>query len=140
MRTAVLVRIPEELNRDQGTFGKLSTDSGFMCFTGELPWRDNKSDISCIPAGVYQCGLVASNKFGSVYMVTTVPDRTEILIHAGNFCGNKSKGFKSDVEGCILLGRAIGDLGGQRGVKNSKDAVKSFMADRNGEPFTLTIM
>ena len=36
---------------DEGTFGELSVlDRVFK--TGELPWRDNNNDFSCIPAEI----------------------------------------------------------------------------------------
>lgn len=111
-----------------------------MCFTGELPWNDNKPDISCIPVGIYQCKVVESEKFGVVYSIQEVPGRTDILIHAGNFAGVKTKGYKSDIEGCILLGRAIGDISGQKALKNSKETLKTFMLDRQGQDFELTII
>ena len=38
---------------DMGTFGALFAE-GFTCYTGELPWRDNKPEISCIPVGLYK--------------------------------------------------------------------------------------
>ena len=49
-----------------------------------------------IPAGVYHCGKYPSKKFGLRYHVRDVPERTYILIHAGNFV--------RDTHGCILLG------------------------------------
>lgn len=122
-----------------GTFGKLSTDSGFECYTGELPWKDNKPNISCIPTGVYQVSMRVSPKHGNCYGIEGVPKRSDVEIHAGNFCGDTSAGLKSDVLGCLILGRAIGEIGNQKALLSSKDALQAFQADLNGEAFTLTI-
>ena len=142
MRTVKIFRIPEE-SGDQGTFGSLTTDSGFQCYTGELPWRENKSNISCIPPGSYICTkAMSSPKFGKCYHVQgciLLGGRTNILIHKGNFCGDTSKGFKTDVQGCILLGRAIGEIAGHKALLGSKDALRAFEADLEGADFELTI-
>ena len=123
---------------DQGTEGILVTD-GYECKTLELPWRDNRRQISCIPPGEYKVEIRISNKYGRVYWVRHVPDRTYILIHSGNYAGDKSKGFKSHVMGCILLGKKSGFLGGQVAVLNSRVAVRAFMEEMEYEPFMLRI-
>ena len=136
MRKVTICRTESDQN---GTFGTLTTDSGFSCYTGELPNKNNAPDISCIPAGTYQCALRPSVKHGTCYGVDDVPNRTDVEIHAGNFCGDVSAGLKTDVLGCIILGRAIGEIGNQKALLSSKDALQAFMADLNGEAFTLTI-
>ena len=133
-----------------GTFGVLyAPDCSAIFYTGELP-RDagnisvgNERGTDCIPAGTYACEVVESAKFKAVggkgYHVTNVPGRTGILIHPGNWCGDKSKGLKSDVEGCILLGLGICELRGQRAITDSRAAVKAFIEDMGGRNFELTI-
>jgi len=123
---------------DQGTEGILVVDD-FNCKTLELPWRNNQPQISCIPAGEYNVEIRLSNKYGRIYWVRKVPDRTYILIHSGNFAGDVSKGFKSHVMGCILLGKKRGFLGGQVAVLNSRITVREFMETMDYEPFTLSI-
>jgi len=123
---------------DQGTEGILVVDD-FNCKTLELPWRNNQPQISCIPAGEYNVEIRLSNKYGRIYWVRKVPDRTYILIHSGNFAGDVSKGFKSHVMGCILLGKKRGFLGGQVAVLNSRITVRDFMETMDYEPFTLNI-
>lgn len=76
---------------------------------------------------------------GKGYMLMGVPGRTGILIHPGNWCGDKAKGLKSDVQGCILLGLGIGELCGQRAITDSRAAVKAFIEDMGGSDFELTI-
>ena len=123
---------------NQGTEGLLVSED-FNCRTLELPWRENRRQISCIPAGIYDVEMRLSNKYGRIYWVRKVPDRTYILIHSGNYAGDKSKGFKSHVMGCILLGKKSGYLGGQVAVLNSRIMVRSFMEDLEYEPFKLRI-
>lgn len=133
MRKVTLVRDPSE---ESGTFGVL-TAGMFRCYSLELAWKDNAQNVSCIPTGIYQCKLINSPKFGAVYEVCDVPGRTHVLIHRGNFAGTFP--LKSDVEGCILVGNAIGEIAGQRALLSSKDALMRFMDDLEGEPFTLEI-
>ena len=136
MRRVTITRTETD---DQGTFGLWQSDSGFQVYTGELPWKGNKPNVSCIPAGKYQCAIRDSKKHGRCYGVEGVPGRTDIECHKGNFCGDESKGFKSDVLGCIIVGRAIDEIAGQKAVINSSDALKSLEDDLAGEAFTLTI-
>lgn len=123
---------------DQGTEGLL-VSGDFNCRTLELPWRNNRRQVSCIPPGIYDVEIRLSNKYGRVYWVRKVPDRTYILIHSGNYAGDKLKGFKSHVMGCILLGKKSGFLGGQAAVLNSRTTVRSFCRHMGYEPFRLRI-
>ncbi len=124
---------------DQGTEGILATD-GFFSKTLELPWRNNKRSISCIPSGMYTVQIRQSPKYGSVYWVTNVPNRSWILIHAGNFAGDTSKGFKTHVNGCILLGKDHGFLGGQRAVLSSRVTVRKFRSAMQDKTFKLHVV
>lgn len=54
----------------------------------ELPWRDNLNNISCIPEGTYDCEKVVSPNHGLCVLLKDVPNRTAILIHAGNFAAS----------------------------------------------------
>ena len=127
MKEAVLVRQDES---DEGTFGALKVYEGgallYTCFTGELPNRGNRPNVSCIPTGRYGCQPWHSRKYPRNYNVMSVPDRSAILIHAGNFCGDRSLGYKTNVEGCILVGRALGTIQGQKAVLSSKLAMNDL--------------
>lgn len=84
---------------DHGTFGVMIDQDVTpypFCVTLELPWKDNKPEVSCIPKGEYRIQRVQSPKFGNVFQVMNVPNRFHILIHKGN--------FTTDALGCILLG------------------------------------
>lgn len=133
MTEAVLIR---RRTSDQGTFGELTVD-GLTFATGELP-----ADAAhpCIPTGEYDVQWQPSPRFGEKYTLQNVEGRTHILIHAGNCCGDVAKGLKSDVEGCILLGKSVGSLAGQEAVLQSGDAVKEFQDHMGEQPFRLRII
>jgi len=132
---AILTRVTRS---DQGTEGQLMT-KGFSCFTLELPWRDNEKGISCIPPGEYQAIATKSNRYGLIYWLPKVEDRSGILIHWGNYAGDSTKGLKTHSMGCILLGKQFGFLGGQRAVLNSRVAVSQFMSAMDYNPFILKV-
>lgn len=123
---------------NQGTEGILVSD-GFICRTLELPWKDNKKSISCIPPGEYNVEIRYSKKYRKVFWVRKVPNRTYILIHSGNFGGDKNQGYKSHSTGCILLGERRGILNNQIAVLNSRVTIKQFMINMKYEPFKLKI-
>lgn len=119
-----------------GTFGNLATDSGFQCYFVECPWADNKVGESCIfpkpgDEAKYECEIVDSPKYGKVYGIKEVPGRDNVLLHAAN--------WSRQLKGCVALGRAIGEVMGNRGVMSSHDAIAGFMADMENKPFMLTI-
>jgi hypothetical protein len=141
MTYATLSRGP---STDEGTFGRIVCANGPELHSLELPWRENKPQISSIPKGVYLCELVDSPKFGRVYEVRNVPGRSHILIHAANWAGDRAKGLHSDLLGCIAPGDSVGMLQPpngrmQRAVIGSKRALHDLMAWAGGEPFELTI-
>jgi hypothetical protein len=105
----------------------------------ELPWRDNHAELSCIPLGVYLCEWAVSPKFGECYHVRHVPGRSDILIHPGNWGGDKTKNFRSSVKGCIALGENFRRIRGQKGVDNSVDTVLDFEVNLAHASFMLTI-
>lgn len=124
---------------DDGTFGTLRTDSGFQCYTLELPDKNNNPGKSCIPPGTYQCEKRTSPKHGKCYYVLNVPGRTDIEIHSANWAGDTDKGLKCQLLGCLAPGRAIGELEGQKAVLSSRDALIGLECDLAGETFALTI-
>ena len=68
----------------EGTNGTLFINGKFSCFTIELPWRDNKRNISCIPEGVYEIQPRFSKKFQHHLIVKDVKGRSYILFHPAN--------------------------------------------------------
>ena len=92
--TATLLRHPRA--SADCTLGTLVFDNGDTFQTLELPWRDNKPNVSCIPQGYYDVVRHTSPSKGDCYEVLDVPAREHILIHVGN--------FPTDTQGCILIG------------------------------------
>jgi hypothetical protein len=136
VQKAIIIR---ERRSDQGTEGRWISGA-FSCFSLELPWRDNKRGISCVPAGTYVAKMVRTPKHGLIYMLQNVPGRSAILEHSGNWAGDVSKGYRSHVQGCILLGKYRGTSQGQRAVIVSRPAVKAMMAAMHNEDVELTII
>lgn len=124
---------------DMGTEGVLITN-GFMCKMIELPWRENQHNISCIPSGEYLVKIRKSPKYGKIYWVTNVPNRSFVLIHTGNYAGDESKRYRSDSWGCLLIGQKFGWLNKQRVVLNSRITLRRFMNHMNYESFKLHII
>ena len=120
---------------DQGTFGTI-----LNWFTGELPWRDNQPDISCIPAGEYEATMAFSEHFRRMqYHLKGVPNRSVIEMHAANLMGARDKGFRAQLNGCIALGEKLGSIDGQKAVLLSRPAVTSFESAMDRKPFILVI-
>ena len=156
MRTAILTR--QKPSTDEGTFGDWLSDSGWSCKTGELPDRGNACEISCVPCGTYRAVWRWSKAHGkNLYHLINVPMRSEVEIHSGNVCGDVSKGYASEVKGCILPGLSVGVFptgtklqGGklilgrdQLGVEASVSALSKLEADmcvdNKQQDFDLTI-
>lgn len=133
MKTAILTR---QKSDDKQTLGELKCYNGsneFTCKTLELAWKNNQRNISCIPTGVYKVKKTYSLKFGTVYEVKDVKNRTSIYIHHGNFF--------SDIQGCILVGNRFSDINadGKLDVINSKITRKALENFFGFEEFVLVI-
>lgn len=139
MTTAILQRIR---TGDQGTLGEL-TAGAFRCSTLEPPWRDNARGVSCLPPGTFPAVWHQSPRFGWVYKLLNTAPRAEVLIHPGNYAGDRLKGYRTDSQGCILpgmsVGTLLGPLGAQLAVLDSRGAVDALVAHFRREPFTLEI-
>lgn len=81
----------------QATMGVIHIP-GRTLHTLELPWRNNRTNLSCIPTGTYPLKMHYGQRFRGVYRLGDVPGRTGILIHAGN--------YPWQIQGCILVGLA----------------------------------
>ena len=102
------------------TLGRLSFID-FQCFTLELPWIDNLTNISCIPAGMYRVTKYESPSKGSVLLLHDIPNRTYVEIHSGN--------YTSQIDGCILVGDGIKYLNNDTipDVTNSKKTLRKLL-------------
>lgn len=126
---AILVR-----TKDTGeeTFGHLYLfgDNGkliFQCVVNELPWKENKRRISCIPAGFYILSFRTIGKYAfDSYHITNidgseVSERSDILLHYGN--------FEYDTLGCVLAGETFYDIDkdGDLDITNSKTTMRRLI-------------
>lgn len=138
----------------QGTFGKMILpDFNKSYYSCELPWINNAPRISCIPdaawnlehkyclpEGEYEVKMRKSPKFGWVYWISNVPMRSLCLIHAANLAGDTTKGYKTQLEGCIALGFSLGWIDKQKAILRSRPAVVEFMNVLEKAPFLLKIV
>lgn len=122
MKQLRLVRVTE---CNGATMGVLCVDSMPEVVTLEDAWRDNESEISCIPVGKYKIKLVKSPRFGTTYQVMNVPERDHILFHAGN--------THKDTKGCILVGLQFGQVGADSAILASRSAFTKFLEIMNNE-------
>lgn len=124
---------------DWGTRGRLE-GPGLSVATIELPWRNNLPDVSCILAGDYTATDRWSQKHGrNLYHLEPVLGHTNIELHRANWGGDRSKGLKCDLLGCVGLGLVAATIEGQPGVAQSTAALAALYAATGGRPFRLRI-
>lgn len=108
--------------------------------TLELPWLQNKNNISCIPDGEYICKYTRSVRLSKLkghdfftYEILNVPGRAGIRIHAANFF--------NQLLGCVALGSALKDLNVDQelDVIHSGDTVAAFEKLMDYQDFKLII-
>lgn len=90
------ITIERKYSSEHCTMGYLVEDNQVIAYTLELPWRDNKNNISCIPKGTYSGTLRYDKNDKWRIELKDVPDRTNVQIHIGN--------YTSDIKGCVLVG------------------------------------
>lgn len=141
-RQVTLIRPPKGTPDIDGTFGRFIVEGGlFECVSGELPYRDNKSYISCVQLGTYVVKVIDSPSHGRVYELQNVKGRTHCQIHSASYCGDTACGKKSELLGCITLGKkVVADGNGQRILTGSKATIHAFYELMAGEDFILTII
>lgn len=128
----------------QGTFGVMIYNDAWW-YSLELPNRDNKPNFSCIPVGEYFVSLRYSPHFHrKLYHLHDVKDRSYILIHPANLAGDVTKGWQSQLSGCIALGKRVGRIRNkfgkmQEAILNSGLAINEFYGIMGVQSFNLTI-
>ncbi|ALM22017.1 hypothetical protein AAT17_12640 [Nonlabens sp. MIC269] len=103
---------------EKGTNGALFVNGHLICFMIELPWRENKRNISCIPEGRYEVVSRFSPRFKNHLHVLDVPGRRLILIHPANDA-------LVDLEGCLA---PVSQLSGISKGWNSKAALNKLLS------------
>lgn len=138
MSNVILTRLD---HGDQGTFGHIDTQNGLVLFTGELPWRDNRSNASCILPAVYNVEWTFSPSFRRwMYLILGTDPRAGIRAHSANFMGDDTMGYKKQLNGCIALGEKLGWMDGQKALLVSAPAVRRFEEHMERQPFKLEII
>ena len=102
--------------------------------TIERGWRDNKSNISCIPTGTYDLKLEYSSRFKKdLWEIYGVPNRSECKFHAANYW--------RQLNGCIALGVKHIDIDrdGDLDVTSSVNTMKLFHSLMDGKKAKLII-
>jgi hypothetical protein len=82
---------------EKGTNGALFINGRFICFTIELPWQDNRRNVSCVPEGAYEVVPRISKRFRNHLHILNVPGRSLILIHPANDAAKELRGCLSPV-------------------------------------------
>lgn len=124
---------------DQGTFGRMWT-RGLELYSGELPDRGNASNVSCIPPATYRVVWTFSPRFRRfMYLLLGTAPRAGIREHPANLMGDKTMGWRAQLNGCIALGERLGWLDGQKALLLSAPAVRRFESHLGHRPFLLEI-
>jgi len=119
---SVLLRLRDD---GQETLGALvvydELEKVFECKSLELPWKGNKTDISCIPRGMYHVNHRSSPKYGDHLIIEDVVYRTHILIHVANYF--------SDIKGCVGVGKSYADINGDGviDITSSRNTLKELV-------------
>lgn len=110
-----------------GVFGELRImGTAFHCATLELPWKNNQTNISAIPVGIYSIRLGNFKGKYRNYELEDVPWRTAVEMHRANRI--------RDLLGCIGLGERarIDEINNKFWINRSKDTFEEFMAAMDG--------
>lgn len=92
---------------EAGTNGVLYLDGKKICETIELPWRQNKRGISCIPPGRYRLLRQHHVRHGEQLGLPDVLDREAILIHAAHSALDELRGCIAPVTRCTDPGKGV---------------------------------
>lgn len=126
---------------DQGTFGRMWAPRGLWLYSGELPWRDNRSNVSCLPEpGLHRVVWTWSPRFRRfMYLLLGTAPRAGIRAHSANFMGDAALGYRAQLNGCIALGEKLGWMDRQKALLLSAPAVRRFEDRMGHRPFVLEI-
>ena len=143
----IVVTLTRTQSDERGTVGTLSTNMGFKCNTLELPWKNNQSNISCIPKGEYVLKMTPGTKWNGYYeAVSPGGGRAGCRMHPNIWwAGDKSLGYKCEIQGCIgltsqlNLSVASGNRPGKQWCAYGSQAVTNFMNHTRRQPCKLII-
>lgn len=117
-----------------GTNGEIRHVGIWICHTIELPWLQNRRNVSCIPEGRYALRKRVTPKHGLHLLVVDVPGRSGILIHPANYA-------KTELRGCIAPVHAVTGPGSGRQSRLANERLKDLVLEalEKGEKVYLTI-
>ena len=118
----------------EGTNGALFNNDQFIGFTIELPWKENKKQVSCIPEGVYELRPRYSEKFKHHLVLENVPNRSLILIHPANDANKELLGCIAPVSSLTGIAKGL-----QSRIVVQKIVSNCYQAFDRKEKVTLTI-
>ena len=120
------INLKRTIRTGLSTIGELSIDGSLYCNTLERP------EVQIDP-GTYSVEMTYSPRFNRpLPLLDSVPDRSDIRIHAGNLPG--------DTEGCILVGLQKGNdmiLQSRLALDPLVERISSAIA--SGEKVTITV-
>jgi len=123
MKTVYILR--DKIGDKQSLGALLVVENGTTLFNShvlERGWLDNKSNVSCIPEGIYPLRLEYSGKFKrNLWEAHDVPNRSECKFHVSNYW--------DQLNGCFAPGQSRKDIGrdSELDMVGSGKALKSFM-------------
>jgi hypothetical protein len=106
-----------------GTNGELYHGSELVCYTIELPWRENKRVVSCIPEGRYQLARRYSKRYGHHLLVQDVPGRSLILVHPANDA-------LKELRGCVAPVSRLSGVGKGQASRAAMSKVAALVSNR----------
>lgn len=129
MKTLKLIRLQGDKNQSMGVLIVQDEQCRplYVRPCVERGYRDNKQNVSNVPAGVYPIKFEYSPKFQQkLWELKDVPNRSEIKIHAANFW--------FQLNGCISPGMSLIDINedGYIDVSRSVDAVNELHSHLEG--------
>lgn len=125
----------ERVYLETETLGSIyDPDGNLVAKTMELPWKENKRAISCIPEGSYKViqQPPKPTRQYPYFRLPDVPGRSGILIHRITYV--------KDLKGCIGVGSRFMDIN-KDGIPDMAEsgAKLSWMIANMPQEFTLTI-
>ena len=78
------------------TLGQFVYEKFHICYSLELPWKNNERGVSCISEGEYDIMFMVHPKFGRCIYFPFVEGRSEVFMHVAN--------RPEQLRGCIAPG------------------------------------
>lgn len=118
-----------------GIFSVLEENNIPVILCGELPWKDNKPFVSCVPAGKHNLARFFSPRFKMwTYVLTDVVGRDKCMFHPANTFVDDPNTLKDEkqLDGCIATGLRFNWFENVLGLAESKIAHNIFMEHMAG--------